>query len=222
MNIARMIDLSQEIYHNCPVLPEFAPPKLDYILVGPRDGWNLEQLTMNLHTATHMDAPAHMADFRLTLDAIPVERFQGRLVVLDMSGKKPSEPVTVADLLPYADRLSGEPVVFLYTGWGEKRSWTREFIYESPYLSCEGAAYLVERGVRGVGIDHFSIGGTGPDNENTHRILLQSGVWIAEGLQLNEPALLSGQWHVFALPVKIRESSGAPARVVAIQWKEEE
>jgi kynurenine formamidase len=146
VNIIRMIDLSQELYHNCPVLPEFAPPKLDYILVGPRDGWNLEQLTMNLHTATHMDAPAHMADFRLTLDAIPVERFQGRLVVLDMSGKKPGEPVTVADLLPYAERLSGEPVVFLYTGWGEKRSWTREFIYESPYLSTEGAGYLVEQG----------------------------------------------------------------------------
>lgn len=219
LNITRIIDLTQDIYHNCPVLPEFSPPKLDYILLGPRDGWNLEQLTMNLHTATHMDAPAHMADFRLTLDAFPVERFQGRLVVLDLTGKQPGEPVTAEDLFPYKDRLSGEPVVFLYTGWGQKRSWTREFIYESPYLSREGARYLADRGVRGVGIDHFSIGGTGPDNEEIHRTLLGSEIWIAEGLQLDDPALFSGEWHVFSLPIKIRDSSGAPARVVAIQWE---
>lgn len=219
MRVTKMVDLSQEIYHNCPVLPEFAPPKIDYLLIGPRDGWNLEQITMNLHTATHMDAPAHMADFRQTMDGIPVERFQGRLVLVALADKLPGEAVTVADLERYQDQLNSDSVVFLHTGWGEKRSWTKEFIYESPYLSNEAASYLVERAIRGIGIDHFSIGGTGPENEETHRILLRSGMWIAEGLQLGDPVLARGEWHVMALPVKIRDSSGAPARIVAFQWE---
>lgn len=219
MPITRMIDLSQDIYHNCPVLPEFAPPKIDYLLVGPRDGWNLEQITMNLHTATHMDAPAHMADFRKTLDAVPVTEFQGRLVLVELPSIMPGRPVTYLDLLPYEHQIARDSIVFVHTGWGAKRSWTREFIYESPYLSPEAARYLVERGVRGVGIDHFSIGGTGPDNEETHRILLRSGMWIAEGLHLENPELTRGEWWVMALPVKIRDSSGAPARIVAFQWE---
>jgi arylformamidase len=219
MPITRMIDLSQDIYHNCPVLPEFAPPKIDYLLVGPRDGWNLEQITMNLHTATHMDAPAHMADFRQTLDNIPITAFQGRLVLVDLTSKMPGEPVTIPDLQLYQHQLSRDSIVFLHTGWGAKRSWTKEFIYESPYLSPKAAQYLVEKGIRGIGIDHFSIGGTGPDNEETHRILLRSGIWIAEGLQLEEPELARGEWQVMALPVKIRDSSGAPARIVAYQWE---
>lgn len=220
MAITRMLDLSQELYHNCPVLPVFDPPKVELLKVGPRDGWLVEQITMNLHTATHMDAPAHMVHFRKTLDTIPVDQFQGKALYISLNGKKPSEPITVADLEPYINQMNSETIVLLYTGWGEKRDWTTEWIYQSPYLSPEGAQLLVEKGVRAVGIDHFSIGGTVDQNEETHRILLGAGIWVAEGLQLNFSELNDGAWHVMALPVKIRESSGAPARVVAFQWGE--
>lgn len=217
MRIVSMIDLSQELYHNCPVLPEFEPPKMEYVLVGARDGWTLERITMNLHTATHMDAPAHLGDYTLTLDRIPVERFQGKALYIPLSHKKAGEPITPDDLRPYEDRMDDETVVLLYTGWGEKRGWSKEWVYGSPYVSNEAARLLVQRGIRGVGIDHFSIGGTGDENEETHRILLGAPVWVAEGLQLNEPALLEGSWHVMAMPIKIRDSSGAPARVVAFR-----
>ncbi|WP_166243080.1 cyclase family protein [Paenibacillus turpanensis] len=217
MYIKKMIDLSQDIYHNCPVLPQFSPPKIEYLLIGPRDGWNLEQITLNLHTATHMDAPAHLADFRQTLDQIPVDRFQGRLVLVPLTSKPAGAPIEIEDLKAYEECFHEDSIVFLHTGWGEKRSWTKEFIYESPFLSNEAAQYLVDKNIRGVGIDHFSIGGTGEQNEETHRILLQAGIWIAEGLTLCDPELYSGPWHIMALPVKIRESSGAPARIVAFQ-----
>jgi kynurenine formamidase len=217
MRVAKMIDLSQELYHNCPVLPIADPPKIDYVLIGPRDGWKLERITMHLHTGTHMDAPAHLDDYRTTLDQIPVDRFQGPALYIDVSHKGPGAPIGAADLEPYADRMDGETVVLLYTGWGEKRDWTKEWIYRSPYLSNEGSRFLVERKVRAVGIDHFSIGGTGDENEETHRILLGAGIVVIEGLQLNFPELAQGEWHVMALPLKIRDSSGAPARVVAFQ-----
>ncbi|MDF2724498.1 MAG: hypothetical protein K0Q59_4173 [Paenibacillus sp.] len=217
MRIVNMIDLSQELYHNCPVLPEFEPPKFRNILVGARDGWTLEEITMNLHTGTHMDAPAHLGDYTLTLDRIPVERFQGKALYVPLAHKQAGEPITAADLEPYRERMDDETVVLLYTGWGEKRSWSKEWVFGSPYVSNEAARLLVASGVRGVGIDHFSIGGTGEENEETHRILLGAPVWVAEGLQLDAPELAEGSWHVMAMPVKIRDSSGSPARVVAFR-----
>ncbi|BFH13075.1 cyclase family protein [Paenibacillus melissococcoides] len=219
LNITRMVDLSQELYHLCPVLPDFEPPKMDYICVGPRDGWKLEQVTMNLHTGTHMDAPAHLGEYSKTLDQFPVDAFQGRMVFIPLQDRGKGYPIGRSDLEPYAAQLNSDAIVLLYTGWGEKRGWTREWIYESPYLSNEGARYLAECGVKAVGIDHFSIGGTGKENEETHRIVLGADMWVAEGLQLDDPALREGDWHVMAMPLKIRDSSGAPARIVAIQWE---
>lgn len=229
MPVRRMIDLSQELYHNCPVHPNHEPPSMDFLFNAPKDGWKLERITMNLHTATHMDAPSHLGDFKLNMDQIPVERFQGQLLYIPLGrgagegsevsrGKGPGEPITVEDLIPYSDRMDDNTIVFLYTGWGEKRDWSREWIYESPYLSNDAASLLAEKSVRGVGIDHFSVGGTGAENEQTHRILLGANIWVAEGLQLDFPELQEGDWHVFALPVKIRDASGGPARVVAVQY----
>lgn len=219
MRIRRMLDLSQDLYHNSPGTPNFDPPKLDYLAIGPRDGWKLERLTLTLHSGTHMDAPSHRNEFRTNLDEIPVERFQGKALYIPLApAKQAGEPITPDDLAPYADRMDGETIVLLYTGWGEKRAWTTEWIYQSPFVNNEAARFLVRQGVRGVAIDHFSVGGTGDENDETHRILLGADIWIAEGLQLDRPELAEGDWHLFALPIKVRESSGAPARIVAVQY----
>lgn len=218
VKIERMIDLSQDLYHQCPVLPDFEPPIFTFDCIGPRDGWKLERVNMNLHQGTHMDAPAHLAQFHKTLDQYEVSRFQGELVLIDCRDKQPSAPITVEDLNPQSDDLKSESVVLFATGWGQKRAWTKEYIYQSPYLSNEAASFLAKKGVCGVGIDHFSIGGTVEENEETHRILLAAGIWIAEGLEIPFDELAQGSWHVFALPIKVRDSSGAPARVVAIQY----
>lgn len=219
IQMTKMIDLSQELYHNCPVLPIVDPPKIDLLLIGPRDGWKLERITMSLHTGTHMDAPAHLDDFRTTLDEIPIDRFQGSALLADVSYKKPGEPIGQADLEPYADRMTADTIVLLYTGWGQRREWSKEWIYRSPYVSNEGARFLADQKAKAIGIDHFSVGGTGEENEETHRILLGAGIVLIEGLQLDNPSLKQGNWHVMALPLKIRESSGAPARVIAFQME---
>ncbi|TBL75110.1 cyclase family protein [Paenibacillus thalictri] len=218
MNISRMLDLTQDLYPNCPNLPIFEPPKFEYQFIGPRDGWKMERITMTTHSGTHMDAPSHMEEFRTDLDEYPVERFQGECVYIPLAGIKGArEPITPADLAPYLDRMNENSIVLLYTGWGEKRAWTKEWVYGSPFLHPDGARLIAEKKVKGIGIDHPSLGGTGEENENTHRTVLGAGIWIAEGLQLDYPELSEGQWHIMALPMKIRESSGAPARIVALQ-----
>lgn len=222
MRIRHMVDLSQELYHNCPVPPAFAPPKVELLRIGARDGWTVEQVTMNLHTATHLDAPAHLDPYRQTIDRIPVDRFHGELVLVDLPQKGAAEAIEATDLEPYAERIGPDSVVLFCTGWGGKRGWTKEWLYESPFVGGEAADWLARRGVRGVGIDHYSVGGVGAVNEATHRRLLGAGIWLAEGLQLDDPALRQGAWHVLALPLKVRDASGAPARVVAIQYEGEE
>jgi arylformamidase len=45
-----------------------------------------------------------------------------------------------------------------------------------------------------------------------HKILLQAGIWIIEGLDLSP--VTGGRYEMICLPVKLHGSDGAPARVI--------
>jgi len=80
-------------------------------------------------------------------------------------------------------------------------------------LTPDGARFLVDVGVKLVGIDYLSIERLDGDGE-VHRILLDNGVVILEGLNLTEVA--AGSYELVCLPLKIVEGDGAPARAILI------
>jgi len=216
--IKRMLDLSQELYHLLPGVPQLPAPEFKLHLIGVKDGWTLETVNMTLHTGTHIDSPAHLSPYTQTIDKIPVEQLQGRAAPIALYHKAAGSAIAVADLEPYADRIQPGDIVLLCTGWGQKVAWTEEYIYQSVYLSAEGAEWLAGRGVKGVGIDHFSVGGMVESNKDAHRALLSRGVWIAETLVLPPEICDGAEWHLFCLPMKVRDGSGAQARVVAVEY----
>ncbi|MDQ4144231.1 MAG: cyclase family protein, partial [Actinomycetota bacterium] len=63
-----------------------------------------------------------------------------------------------------------------------------------------------------VGIDYLSVGGYTKDGVETHRALLEAGIWIIEGLDLSPVG--SGNYELICLPLKIERSDGAPARAI--------
>jgi kynurenine formamidase len=124
-----------------------------------------------------------------------------------------------ADLLrqhlrePVEDRI-----VLLATGWGDRRRRTDEWLYRSPFLSTDGADWLVEQQIRGVGIDHYSISGAAePNNARVHEILLGAGAWIVEDLHFpDEVFSLPQPVKFWSLPVNFRGFSGAFCRPVIV------
>ena len=72
--------------------------------------------------------------------------------------------------------------------------------------------------VRGVGIDHYSIGGSrDPDNTRTHEILLGANVWVVEELRFpQETWSLRQPFTFWSLPVNFKNHSGAFCRPVAV------
>jgi arylformamidase len=211
----RLLDLSVDLYDNCPGIPDVEPPRLRLLANAAATGWNLERLDTPLHWGTHLDAPYHQG-LQPTMDAYGPERLVGRAVPVDCFGAGPGLVVGPERLAPVADRLGPDSVVLLCAGWWRRRAWSPEWVDGAPRLSLDGARLLAERGVRGVGVEGFSVGGRGEDNYAVHRVLLERGIWIAEGLRLDRELLEPRQWYVLALPILVRGSSGAPARVIAV------
>jgi hypothetical protein len=64
-----------------------------------------------------------------------------------------------------------------------------------------------------VGVDYLSVGGFHVDGAATHRILLEAGIWLLEGLDLS--GLSPGPVELICLPLRLVGAEGAPARAVA-------
>jgi arylformamidase len=94
--------------------------------------------------------------------------------------------------------------------WAQNK---RDFRQDFVSLSLDGAQYLVERGVKLVGIDYLSVA---PYKEGgpIHETLLKAGVVIVEGLNLYE--ISQGRYALYCLPLKIKGADGAPARAILV------
>jgi arylformamidase len=220
MDIAELVDLTAPIYHNCPGNPSLPLTTVDLVMNRATSDFRLERLEMRTHSGTHVDAPSHALDDGAALDDIPLSRFMGQATFLDLRDLGPRGAITAAHLEAHADRIAGCSFVVLYTGWGEKVGFTKEFMLEAPFLDPSGAAWLVEHQLGGLGIDHCSVSGSEEENDlAVHRTLLSAGILIVESLVLTPRLLERETWYLIVLPLRIQGASGAPARAVALAWE---
>ena len=78
------------------------------------------------------------------------------------------------------------------------------------YLTEDGARWIVEQGIRLVGIDSMSVDAPGSQFLEGHRILLESDVIIIESLMLED--VPPGKYYLVCLPLKLAGTDGASAR----------
>lgn len=84
-------------------------------------------------------------------------------------------------------------------------------------ISLDGAQWLIDRGIELVGVDYLgverfeSVGNGAP----THHALLKNEMVIVEGLNLSD--IPAGDYTLICLPVKIKNSDGAPCRAILIK-----
>ena len=214
----RFIDLSQPIFDGAPNCPVHPPVQVEIIANHEKDDWRLERLTLATHTGTHIDAPLHKISGGRSLDEMSLETFSGDSLILHLDGIGENYPIGPQDFEALPDALEGK-IILLDTGWGDKRGKTHLWWNQSPYLAPDGARWLLEKGIKGVGIDHYSIGGSrDPMNTETHTILLGHDIWIVEDLYFpSQTKNLHAVVQFLALPIKLQGASGAFCRAVLME-----
>jgi arylformamidase len=171
------------------------------------DSHNLSEISMGSHTGTHMDAPLHFLQKGISIDRMPLDATVGRARVIEIQD---NESIKREELLSHRIRR-GERILFKTRN--SSRVWqTGTFVEDFVFISNEAAHFLVECGVRAIGIDYLSIGGFKRGGSEVHRTLLQGGVWIIEGLDLS--SVSPGRYELICLPLKLEQADGAPARAI--------
>lgn len=210
----RFIDVSMRLRGGMltyPGDPLFSRDEVKSMEAG--DPLNLSALAMGAHTGTHVDAPYHFLGAEgATTDELPPDAFSGPALVLPLEGAK---AVGAKELEPHGIRAGD--VVLLKTS--NSRHQDPPFREDYAHLTEEGARHLLERGAKAVGVDYLSVEGYGHPAAPVHRLLLEGGVGIIEGLDLSEVG--PGRYWLLCLPLRIVGGDGAPARALLVEgWPE--
>jgi len=168
---------------------------------------NVSKIDMCAHAGTHMDGLNHFIKDGAPLDAVPLDAVIGPCRVIEI---KDADSVKPAELTKHKLR-KGERIL-LKTRNSRQQWWEEDFDTRFIHISKEAAQHMVDRDIRTIGIDYLSVGGYQRDGVECHQVLLGAGVWIIEGLDLTK--VKPGKYDLICLPVKIRNSDGAPARAI--------
>ena len=206
-------DVTVPISNSMPVWPGDPPVQLQRKSHQSRDKGRTVHLTaiaMGSHTGTHMDAPFHMIEAGKKLNDFSLDILVGRAKVLEIPRVRAIGRAELEKSNWAGSAGSVERVLFKTDNSDHWRDG--QFYKEFVYLQPDGAEFLVERGVRLVGIDYLSIDKFESDSYPTHSVLLAKEILILEGLNLN--GISPGEYMMYALPLNLEGGDGAPARVI--------
>ncbi len=212
-----LVDLSNEIYPNMPQVPILPPVEVSCLFsIAEGHPLNIGKVTLATHAGSHIDAPYHAFQDAPTIDQLPLETFVGRGVVVPVQ-RQGGEAITAADLENSGVRVERGDILLFQTGWDTR--FTSPDYMMFPYLGEDACRWMVERGIKMVGLDCLS-----PDMPlplrppdfayPAHRTLLRANIPIIENLR-NFGALAGARFRVIAVPLRLRGGDGAQARVIA-------
>jgi kynurenine formamidase len=189
------------------------------------------------HGGTHLDAPIHFADNRLTVDQISLSNLTGNAVLIDVSAKALQNRdylISVEDIKSWEKAhgmIKKHTIVLFRTGYGayypdrKKYFGTDKHGNEAipelhfPGISPEATTFLVnDRVIKALGLDTPSIDYGQSKDFKTHQILMGANKAGFENVA-NLDKLPADNFYIVALPMKIGNGSGAPLRIIATLLK---
>jgi len=226
----RLIDLSGEIFHKCPTLPNHPPAVItDWNThdtfreaEGVKFSIASKYMAFGEHTGSHVDAPVHFdADPNaLSVDQMPLEDFYTEAVCLDLSHIKPKNDISIDDL-EKAEATAGIEIkprdtVLLYMAHYDRTFGTPAFLTDWPGLTKESTEWLGRKKILMFGVEAPSPGRPGKHNFEVHLVCRDMGFTHMEGLANLGQVVGKGRFRFIGFPLKIRGGTGSPIRPVAV------
>jgi kynurenine formamidase len=198
---------------------------IDYTDCKSSTKFKVQSMQLKCGIGTHIDAPSHCIQNGKNVDEIELTSLIVPCVVIDLSNKIGTDDyiVTIDDIIGF-EHVNGvilnNSFVIIRTGWdiywNNPVKYRNELIF--PSINADVAKYLLNRSIAGLGVDTLS-----PDTFNSefpvHKTILGANKYIVENIA-NSSLMPPIGSHVIILPIKIKDGTEAPARLVGLIGKE--
>lgn len=233
----RIIDLSMEVFKGMVVYPGVTPPFIsqvfshaEFAAITGTDKFGIDHcntgiIVMGDHVGTHIDSWWHANPKAPSAEAIPLDYCYGDGVVLDLTHKGTGDEITVPDLQEALAKINYTikplDIVLIRTD-ASKKCLTKAYLTDYPGMTREGTLWLVDQGVKLMGIDAI---GFDPPAEymfkrhkywEAHRVMREREYYHIENLVHLDSLPKPYGFTVSALPAYFRGATAAPIRAIAI------
>jgi arylformamidase len=209
----KIFDISLPISPDLPVWPGDPAVVLERIRAQSEgSASNDSRIACSVHSGTHVDAPLHFIDQGASVDQLPLDILVGPVEVVEVPN---TDSITrdILESLPLPEQT--ERLLIKTRNSTLWQDTGHAFNPDFVALDRQAARWVVDRGVRLIGVDYLSVQLFNDKAPTTHRVLLEAGVVIVEGLDMRE--IEPGRYQLICLPLKLVGSDGAPARTILIE-----
>lgn len=194
-----IIDLTKLLDENLAIYSEetYSDPPL---LIEPwcavqSHGYKVSRVSLGTQCGTHIDAPSHFMEGGAELGALPVEALLGKYFLLDLD--------QIARTGKADFDYQGEPILFLRSRAGVEIS---EDVFNSLLaLPCRVWVIIFDVSISGRDVFYFN------------HTLAEADKYLVENVDEQAAMRVKNGGEIFALPLNLASTSGAPCRVVVRQ-----
>jgi kynurenine formamidase len=186
------------------------------------------------HGGTHLDAPVHFAKGKQSVDQIALNQLIGPGLIVDVSRQCATNPdylVSIDDFEQW-EKANGKipqgAIVLLRTGFGKFYPDRKKYLgtdergadavakLHFPGLDPKAALWLAKnRMIKAIGLDTASIDRGQSTLFESHRTLFENNIPAFENVANLDQLPVKG-FSIVALPMKIKNGSGGPLRIIAM------
>jgi len=195
-----LIDISRKIDENTFVYPGDPVTKINEICNIKNDGFRLSELSLCLHTSTHIDFPSHfLEDGKTSSDYSDINYFIGKVIVVDLNN--------------FPKNIQEEwDSIFIKTNNKIEKSMKKYKSINEGMLK-----FLVDNKVKFIGTDFYTIEPSDSDDFYFHKELLKNNVLIIENLDLS--MLNEGFYDYYIFPLKLERTEASICRIAVKKQK---
>jgi arylformamidase len=187
-------------------LPQYRVPKGQWYIMT-----DVQACT---HVGTHVEAPYHALQNGTQVADLDLCSLIGPAAVVDFSDKRADQPIRQGEMIDRASHLEEGDILLIRTGLS-RHYLTQK--YRRPYLETEAVDWLIERGIKALGIDCSGFENRSENNhEINHRKLLGSGILIIEDMN-NLDRLKEKRVFFMSLPLPIEGLDACWIRPIAVE-----
>jgi arylformamidase len=174
----------------------------------------MHEISMVNHLGTHIETPYHLFKDRNDLGSIGPEHYCGEGVLISLKDVPAKSAITKEAVLKAAEKAGGikkGDIAFFNLGYSGV--YGKDAYSTSPYFSNEAIRWIVDQGVKIMGVDAGGVEIPGSEEHVNHAALFENNVLLIENLA-NLDSVPVNRFMVYAFPLFIKGMDSCPLRVV--------
>lgn len=213
MTKLKFIDLTHSLDNNISVYSKEEKLKITKAYSIEKDYFRESLFKIFSHNGTHIDAPAHLIENGKFLEQYPLDKFQGKALLIDLENEPIENNLLSKSIFEnYEKDFKNIEILILKTGF--YKYWSKNSYLENyPTLDLEAANYLASFNFKIIGFDTISPDSYDAEDFIIHKAFLEKDILILENLNLKEK--LPKNFNLMAMPIKYKESDGSFLRAFA-------